>query len=529
MDNPNIPETNYQPPEKPPVKMYIYPTGGRELLFIPFLLFFSVFTCYGVLKGDFNLGYTLGFLGMAASCLLYLGKRIRLTVYSAIHLACVFGLACLFTFSGDSSVEILAFFVLLFAWQQTLHLLTNTGTFFPGTLASTLDAGKTLFFQPYRHLFPNLRGLTYGKGEAGLEKRKTGSVLLGLAISVPLLLMIIPLLMKADAAFEGLMDKFSGEDTGILIASVLLGILFAIPRFSRSLTLRRIEGQEKKVFPYKGSLSTGTITTALAVISAIFLLYLFSQLAYFFSGFAGLLPDGFTTAEYARRGFFEMCRMCALNLGILASACILVKKNEGKLTLPIRLLSLFVCLFSLVLVATSASKMALYIGTYGLTPKRIYTSVFMVFLAVAFIAVGIWLLKSKFPYMKVIVTAGLAALLLTGFFDVGTVVARYNVNAYQTGKLETVDVQTVYDAGSGGTPYLVQLLEDDDPAVAAEAKDLLASKVSTRERYEKYTYTANEDGTFTMEKLNFWEWNYKSWQEMKALEEVLPILHEKNK
>ncbi len=372
---------------------------------------------------------------------------------------------------------------------------------------------------------PNLRGLSYGRDEGGLVRRKTGSILLGLALSIPLLIMIVPLLIKADAAFEGLMDKFTGDSSPTMILAMIWGSALTLPRFSRALTLRRSEKAKRKELAYKGSLSSGTVTTVLSAVSVIFLLYLFSQLAYFFNGFAGILPEGYTTAEYARRGFFEMCRLCALNLGILALACIFVKKEAGRLTLPIRLLGLFVCLFSLVLVATSASKMSLYIGTYGLTPKRVYTSVFMVFLGVAILSVGVWLIKSKFPYMKVIVSAAMVAILLTGYCDVGTVVARYNVNAYQSGKLETIDVKNIYDTGTGGVPYLAMLLQDEDPEVREKALEFLSHLVSEDPDFHNHVYTQNEDGTFTIKPQSFWEWNYKTQKEIEALEAVLPLLH----
>ena len=49
-----------------------------------------------------------------------------------------------------------------------------------------------------------------------------------------------------------------------------------------------------------------TLCVALGMISLVYVLYLVSQLAYFSGGFSGILPKGYTMAEYARRGFFEM-------------------------------------------------------------------------------------------------------------------------------------------------------------------------------------------------------------------------------
>ena len=60
------------------------------------------------------------------------------------------------------------------------------------------------------------------------------------------------------------------------------------------------------------------VNTFLAVLSAVYLLYLFSQSAYFFSAFRGLLPEEFTVAEYARRGFFEMSVIAVINFIVVS-------------------------------------------------------------------------------------------------------------------------------------------------------------------------------------------------------------------
>ena len=59
------------------------------------------------------------------------------------------------------------------------------------------------------------------------------------------------------------------------------------------------------------------MNTALGAVCAVYLAYLFSQLAYFVGGFSGILPEGFTRAEYARRGFFEMTCLAGVNLALM--------------------------------------------------------------------------------------------------------------------------------------------------------------------------------------------------------------------
>ena len=57
--------------------------------------------------------------------------------------------------------------------------------------------------------------------------------------------------------------------------------------------------------------------------------------------------------------------------------------------------------------------------------------------------------------------------------DVDTVVANYNVTAYQQGKLETVDVSYLSTLGKGAKPHIARLLDDSNPSVAQAAKRAL--------------------------------------------------------
>lgn len=118
-----------------------------------------------------------------------------------------------------------------------------------------------------------------------------------------------------------------------------------------------------------------TLNTFLGVVAFCYLLYLVSQLAYFFSAFEGILPEGYTQAEYARRGFFEMSALCSINLLMVLVSIGQVRRNPEVPRLT-RFLCLFILVFSLVLAACSASKMGLYIGVYGLTRLRVLTSLF---------------------------------------------------------------------------------------------------------------------------------------------------------
>ena len=228
--------------------------------------------------------------------------------------------------------------------------------------------------------------------------------------------------------------------------------------------------------------------------SFVYLVYLFSQLAYFVGGFSGILPEEFTLAEYARRGFFEMTLLCMIDLGVIALAVGLVRKKDGKAPLSTRILCLWIGLMTVFFVVASSAKMILYIDGYGLTRLRVLTEVITVFFGLSTVAVMIWLFAPKMPYMKVIMVMGLLIGAVVFWADVDTVVASYNVSAYQSGKLETIDMEYLDLQGNVAIPFAQKLLDDDDPMVAMRARAIV-----------------NRAKWMDREPLDLREWNYPEW------------------
>ncbi|MBQ9126805.1 MAG: DUF4173 domain-containing protein, partial [Thermoguttaceae bacterium] len=162
---------------------------------------------------------------------------------------------------------------------------------------------------------------------------------------------------------------------------------------------------------------------------------------------------------------------------VLVAICLwLSRKQESKAPLSTRLLTLFILVFSLGLVATALSKMGLYIDSFGMTRLRILTAVFMVMLAAVLVFVGIRLFAVRFPYMKAtVVTVALVGLVVS-YTDVDTFIARYNVTAYEQGALEELDIDTLRELSDGAVPYLVELWDDR----TAENKDELTDALYHR-------------------------------------------------
>lgn len=478
--NPYAPPTYYPPVYTPPAKPIRHPATGRDIAFAVVCAIFCILCADNYLWGGSGLGASLSTIGLILTGIFYLGRHVqKITFYGIIcvlaYLACAASLS--FTDAGGTKLLVILMMIPLSAASilEFMDIRSHLNGDFHN-IADLFYAVFALTFGKIGNTFYMLFHKTGNEGAVG--KRKTGSVILGLVISLPALLIIIPLLKSSDIAFSSLMDQFSPKNLSEFFAAGLIGLSLFILIFGRMAASVHIS-RPVCVRQRNSGLEPALIATFLSVISAVYLLYLFSQLSYFFSAFSGFLPRNFTVAEYARRGFFEMTAVCIFNLLIIFLANLLCRKEAGKAPLSVRLLSVFFCIFSLALAATSFSKVYLYIQRFGMTRLRITTTIFIVFLAVVFITVIFRLLIQKVPYIKIALAAAALLLVATAFLNVDRVIAKYNVEAYLSGHLESIDMDTISELDSDAiTPYLLRLTDDENSSVSSTAKRILTQKAT---------------------------------------------------
>ena len=482
----SLPEKPETPPPVPPFPVTVeqFPTGSRELRFAGVTAVLSVLLANALLMGGFHLGFALAAVGCIACAAIYLlrsGKK--LTGYPGTLLVLSLIVAASFIRSDDGFVKFVMVCFLLVSVNLGLCLLAGQNLRGAEGVSSLLDAPRALFSLGIGKLENAIRGLSTALRQMETAGKKRGAVLLGLLVAIPVLAILIPLLMSADAAFEGLLSKLPAIAWGEVIGSVFLGLILACVLYTRGTALLHSEKPGYVPRQRKG-ISSLTLNTVLGAVSLVYAVYLISQLAYFVGGFAGILPEGYTMAEYARRGFFEMAWLCAINLTVMTLAVGLVEKKDGRAPLSTRLMCLFVGLVTLFFVAAASAKMFLYIGAYGLTRLRVMTEVIMVFLALTTVTVSIWLFLPKLPYMKVILILALVMGAATSWADVDAVVADYNVEAYRSGALQTVDMDYLSCLGYGAVPSIEKLLDSPDQAVSKQARRLLTEYANELSRQQ---------------------------------------------
>lgn len=292
-------------------------------------------------------------------------------------------------------------------------------------------------------------------------------ILVALMIGLPLVLILAVLLASSDAVFADFMETIIKKLDTEFFARVILRLImfvFVIPFMAstifsyknhRLISQRFQSGYEEKT----QLIPEASAITVLVLVNILYLIYAAVQSVYLFGAWADRLPDGLTYAEYARKGFFELAFVSAIN-AIMLLIFIRYTNRRGKVGITVRILSVVLIALSAIQLASAFRRMALYIEAYGLSEDRFLVSAFMILMAVLFIFLGICEFKENFPLLKSSLITAVAALLIVNFCIPNRLVATYNVDRYLKGDLASLDID--YLKKSSADSILVLLDREEE-------------------------------------------------------------------
>lgn len=462
-------------------KINIEPMSKKDTVFT--FIFFAwafVFVDFSVAHG-FNLGFTISFFLLFAIVTAYLAKKdVKASAFS--YICGALSLAGAVTLAVFRDVFMNCIMVFLITALFTVYTSGISGTFRnkEGSFKMLLDLISSAAIAP----FTNITKIGGSMGKSVLGQKRLLNIVIGIGVSLPVLLVVIPLLVSSDAAFEGLIETIA-KNIGTYLLEAFIALVLTPYIFSYMFSKKRNFKTGSEIYNRDYSsirfLQNTISVTVLSVVSVTYIVYLVSQLAYFFSAFSGILPEGYeySASSYARRGFFEMFAICVINILLLLAANLFTKRNGGnKQSAAIKALATFISLFSVVLIITAMSKMKLYIDVYGLTKYRLLTSVFMVMLLIVILFFAVHIYFPKVNYMQPIIIICSVIFIGISFMDIDAFIAKYDVNAYQNGEIESIDVDYLSELSSSAVPYIIQLTECDDAKIAENAKEILSRKIN---------------------------------------------------
>ncbi|HEX8696412.1 MAG TPA: DUF4173 domain-containing protein, partial [Longimicrobium sp.] len=301
----------------------------------------------------------------------------------------------------------------------------------------------------------------------------------GLALAIPLLLVFGALLSAADARFERLLGGFD-LDLPLAFSHVLLALCFAwlAGGVLRALVLpgEPIARPSEELRPPRPSLGIVELGTVLGSLDLLFLAFVVVQLPYFFGGTGLIEQPGTTTyAEYARRGFFELCAVAGMVLPLLLGSHWLLRRESPRHERAFRVLAAAMTALVFVMIASALHRMRLYQAAYGLTELRLYTTAFMVWLAAVFGWFAWTVLRGRrerFAFGAL--AAGLEALVVLHAVNPDALIVR--VNARRMSAEVPFDARYAASLSADAVPALLAALPKLAPADRCLATDRLLKR-----------------------------------------------------
>ena len=330
-----------------------------------------------------------------------------------------------------------------------------------------IDLFKVLFVLPFYSFVSIFRAMFSGKG--GLSGKLILKIVLGIAIAIIPTAIILALLSYDEAFMEIIRNIFDFTAYDVFLFVVDIGFAVPIGMYLFGLYISCDDGINKKIIPaatcksaFKKLQIAPSVTAIVAIVPIVivYILFFISQWQYFVSGFTGELPDRFSYSGYAREGFFQLCVVSVINLVLVLAVALFAKRKQGKRSKTLSVIAITLSVCTLILIATAIAKMVMYIDFYGLTPKRVYATWFMVFLAVVFLLViiGRFIRKIKVIALSLAVFSVMLIGLSIPFTD--RLIARYNVDRNLAGTIDEIDYASMYDLGLDGVPEFVRLYRE---------------------------------------------------------------------
>lgn len=318
------------------------------------------------------------------------------------------------------------------------------------------------------------------------SSKKIANIIIGLCIAFPITLVVTTLLVNADKMFENITKSLFSNAFDNLFEFVfmfLLGLPFAFYAFGMLYANKKNKNAQtfldescEKITKSFKVMPSSILYISVTPICILYAIFFFAQTAYFLSAFKSFLPDGLTYAQYARKGFFELCAVSVINLITIALMNLLCKEKGDKVNKApkgLKIYTIIISIFTIMLIITAMSKMVMYIQNYGLTLLRVYTSWFMLLLAIVFILAVIKAIWRKFNLARGCVVGCVIMLAILAFSNVDGIIAKHNVNCYQNGTISEIDISMMYQLSDSAVQYVLPLIESEDEVVATDAQNYI--------------------------------------------------------
>jgi uncharacterized protein DUF4153 len=298
-----------------------------------------------------------------------------------------------------------------------------------------------------------------------ISSPRARSIVRGLLLTVPIVIVLIALLRNADPIIAWGTDRITALLPQWSVPTRLLFFLFllSLTLGANSISARQAEAQ-LPALPKVTGRTIGMTEQKMVLIAVAVTLWIFVllQISYLFHSPPSAIGSGVTFANYARQGFSELSFAVTIVGGIILGLEA-TRPGDADPAAPRSLLSLETALIiALELILLSAfRRVILYEQAYGFTTARLFAQAYMVVMAVALVVLWLEVRKGfvSIAFARRVAVIGLAAFTVWVYWNYEAWIVNQNIDRSRA-------------SGKFDSEYATRLSRDAVPTLIARRREL---------------------------------------------------------
>lgn len=262
-----------------------------------------------------------------------------------------------------------------------------------------------------------------------MDKEDTKKIVTSLVIVSVVIGIIIILLTTADSIFAnlfsgmgGLLNNINIENTINLILRFAIIVIIYVIFLNLIIKIQKEYKKETQELKSNKNEYTITIKLLLIALNIIYLVFCFIQIKSLFAKIN--LDETFEYAQYARTGFFQLMFVSIINFAIIIIAN---KYNMNKEKI-IKVLSLLLVAFTVIIAISSMYRMHMYEMEYGLTYLRIFVYIILITEILTLIPLICYILNEKFDFIKWCLIIVVSIYCIVNYMNLEKIIINKNIN-----------------------------------------------------------------------------------------------------
>ena len=288
--------------------------------------------------------------------------------------------------------ELLGFTMLAIpALLLTIGVFTTQEIAYKREGKAALGVLKAVFVKPFSAIGMYFRAYAGVFGGKKSDSARHGWI--GLAVGVPLVVVVLALLSGADAGMQKLLGSWI-ENINLWNWFWRAAVVFLSSMLFYSLFYNLTWGKkDADLAPIRQDWKFAGPGVVILLLLAAYALFTYVQFTYLFGG---ILPVDLTYSRYARDGFGQFVAVTLINFTLLGVS--LAKSEPGR---AIKVLQSLLIAASLIVLASAAWRMLLYVGAYGLTIRRVLPLWLMSYFVFLAVVGAVRVFREQTPFLRI--------------------------------------------------------------------------------------------------------------------------------